>query len=945
MKKISSKEQLSALLEFGNIRIVTDCGEIDLSRLSCMRENYVNVYETSFAKITVSVYEKSGKTVYRDIKLYCKSDLTLFRIDFLIDFPDVPKDFIEYKSFINAPAAAFIRYDDIGYYTGAENPFFSASADGNTVCVSYEPSLILKNGETYDSEPQFLGCYEPTGQLVKEKDAVNIEAVQRGMKRTRFFNPCGEIALDTAEIDAMLAYVNEYYSVTEKSFDNILYFFFYPKKRLPETESEIQDYLSTIDRFAEISGDIIAFNPHTVTEMPSDDKPYWELVPKNSPAERILHHAQGKGLRCGYYMGCAVNGGTGGNAGLLPFMPQKTEWKKKDEFGNTAKENCLACDDYLDWWYTVQKNTIEKYDLGYWSWDPGPGNGNDCYAENHGHIPGKGEYKGWRNSQRLLARLKSEFPHLFLMSFYGRKEYGLWGFRYFSQHEVYWEQTIMFGATLYNDLHDDRVNACGVRLQNQWSMNFRFLPAHIGHGLVTRMGESWFDPSMDRAYDFGGYKYALISAIACCGSVTHCNLPDRLENVPGFAEFYRKWIKWAKDNYRYCEFTRPIADCVSNQVIDGFSRIDKDSGQIFLFNSSPKGMNKKITLGKNLGIDTDKKFCLRILYCENLDCDSKKIQYRGEYSTGDLLDITLPPYCAIVLELSNTPADRIDEIPRNTHTVDRFTDDSGNLFEYPIHDAYENIELNAHAVFTSELKSVLDNSHIPNEAFLEEKIPEWHKSGMPFTFVSALPYHLVMYIPFDSFKLPEEVQLYINGIEVPTEIFKLNGTPIFNYAFVEDYVKWDCDNSIKLRIKGLAENSFMGIHIDYPDSCDGVRTEETVFSENNTPSSIHPDSSLVIKSFTVTPDVLPDTDERFTVCVKTDVEPERIENIYFLHPTMPQMPALNYDEEDGVWKGEFSSGTRALNIFCNPTINAWIRAKDGGVGPRAECRIKIRYTK
>ena len=66
---------------------------------------------------------------------------------------------------------------------------------------------------------------------MKEKDAVNIEAVQRGMKRTRFFNPCGEIALDTAEIDAMLAYVNEYYSVTEKSFDNILYFFLLSQKK------------------------------------------------------------------------------------------------------------------------------------------------------------------------------------------------------------------------------------------------------------------------------------------------------------------------------------------------------------------------------------------------------------------------------------------------------------------------------------------------------------------------------------------------------------------------------------------------------------------------------------------------------------------------------------------------------------------------------------------
>lgn len=943
MNEKYSKKRLLDLLQRGRIKISTSCGEMEISQGSCEYSRGEYLYEASYAKVKISVFDKGGDTVYRGLKLEPKTDLTLYRVDFITDFPSSPATFIAYRSFIDAPAAAFLRYRNIGFYTGVENPFFTAKAQDCSVCISFEPSLILKKDEIYESEPQFLGSYVCTGEYFSEKDPTNLEAVKKGIRRPRFFNPCGEIALDLAEIDAMNKYVAEYYNVIQKQFDNILYFFFYPKKQLPQTDSEVWDYLSTIDRFCEISGDIAVFNPHVNTVIPNNEKPYWELAPQNSPAERILRYAQGKGLRCGYYMGCAING-AGGNAALLPFMPEKTEWKKKDAFGNTASENCLGCDDYLQWWYTVQKNTIEKYDLGYWAWDPGPGNGNDCYAENHGHIPGKGAYKGWRNSLKLLKWLKTDFPKLFLMSFYGRKEYGIWGFRYFSQHEVYWEQTVLYGATLHNDISDDRINAHGTRLQNQWSMNFRFLPAHLGHGLVTRMGERWFDPSMDRAYDFAGWKYALLSAVACCGSVTHCSLPDCLDNVPGFTAFYRKWIDWAKKNYRFCNFTKPITDRVSNGVIDGFARIDGNKGQIFLFNSSPKILRKKLTLDQKIGLNTKERFYLKILYCEGIDTESKELQYRDQYFMGDILDITLPPYGTVVLELTDSPLERVTSIPRHTHTVDRFTDGFGNPFPYPKHKAFSEITLTAHAVFTTQLKDLLDASHIANEAFLMKKIPEWHANGMPFTFATALPHRLVMYIPFDGPKQPDEVKLSINDVEVPVEVFCLRKTPVSRYAFVETNVKWGEDNKIELRIQGLAENSFMGIYVGYPDFFNGICTRETVFEESAASPELYHDSSLVIDNLAIHPDVLSDKNEEFTVTVKTAVSPDRIENVYLILPTRPEMPALNYDPNDCAWHGTYTSGTRASNIFCNPKITAWIKAKDGGIGPRAHCDIKLRYS-
>lgn len=936
------QKTMRALLANGKIRVLTDGGEFELTGRYASSGGSCAVLENDHVRMEASVFDKGGETVYRGVKVECRENLTLYRLEYELEIPEGMREFIFYRSFIDAPAAAFIRCEGAGFFTGAENPFFEAACQDGRITVAYEPSLILKKGEVYEAEPQFMGRYTLTGRMIRECEPMNLDAVKQGIWRPRFYNPCGEIALDMAEIEAMRRYVIEYMDVTEKRFDSILYFYFYPKKQLPETEKEVEDYLSTIDRFREIDGDIIAFNPHVNTVIPDESRPFWELAPAGSQAERILRYAQEKGLRCGYYMGCAFNGG-GGNAALLPYRPDKPEWKKVDDAGQIAGENCLGCDEYADWYFTVQRNTIEKYNLGYWAWDPGPGNGNDCWAENHGHIPGRGEYKGWRNSVKLLERLKREFPRLFLMSFYGRKEYGIWGFRYFSQHEVYWEQTILFGATLHNDLHDDRVNAHGTRLQNAWSMNFRFLPAHLGHGLVPRMGESSFDPMIERAYDHGGWKYALISALACCGSVTLCTLPDRLENLPGFTEFYRKWLRWARENYRYCDFVRPIADRVSNEVIDGFSRIDRDSGQIFLFNSSPKAINKRLPLDDALGLDTEESFFLRILYCDGMEETDEAVQYGGMYRMGDVLDITLPPYGAVVLELSQEAARRIDRIEYRRRSIDVFTDEAGEIFGYPRHPAHDRITLTARVVFRHELREALLQAHTAHEDFLKGQIPKWHEEGLPFTFTSALPNRLPLYIPFNGPKQPKSVRLFVGEREVPVEVYRLWQTPVSRCAFVEDAVEWGVENIIRLEIEGLAENSFMGLYADYTVDCDGIAAEERIFPEEPIPSGLHPDGRLLIDSFSIEPDTLTDRNAPFTVTVRTQVPPEEIEEVIFLHPTMPMMPALTYDSERNVWQGRFNTGKRSGNIFVNTEIYARIRAKNGGVGPTRKLNVRTRY--
>lgn len=937
--KHSLHGKATLILQDAGICIETDKGDFELSQIALND----NRSENEFAIFTASsVFDKGGETAYRTLEVNSKADLVLYRISFILPKPQELMELVFYKTFIDAPAAGFLRCGEYGFYVGAENPFFTVTETAEGIIVAYEPSLILKSGESYETDALFCGGYTSTGELVAEGEPINLEALQTGIKRARFFNPNSDTLLDRAEIKAMRDYVTEYYDVIKQRFDNILYYFFYPHNRAIETEDQEKECYGQIDRFAKLQGDLIAFNPHVKTVIPTEEKPYWELQPEGSIAERIFNYATEKGLRVGYYMGCAFNG-EGGNAALLPFMPHKTEWKKRDRDGNIASENCLACDGYLDWWRTVQENTIEKYGLGYWSWDPGPGNGNDCFADNHGHIPGKGEYKGWRNSLRLLERLKNRFPDLFLQSFYGRKEYGFWGFKYFSQHEVYWEQTVMFGATLHRDFSDYRMNAHGTRLQNLWSMQYRFIPAQLGHGLVTRMGESYFDREIEKANDLLGWKYSLISAIAYCGSVTHCNLPDRLEHLPGIEGFYRKWITWAKENYGYCKYAVPLSDDVTDGVIDGIARINKDKGQIFLFNSSTTFVQKQITLDQKIGIDTDRQFYLRLLYCERAELGEKPITYGGSFRMGGVLDITLPPYGAAVFELTDSAEENIEALPCVNRAVDDLRFPDGKPFTCHEHASFDSVSLYTDVCFSREIKEALDRAYTPNKDFITGKIAEWKEKGIPFNFTTAFPERLLVYIPISGVKLPSKIELLVNGQSVTVEEYRLRGRTVLHYAFIEDFIIWDSENRLELRIDGLAQNSLMGLYLELPDVENGIEGAPTVLKEKPTVPTVHSDPSLVIDSLTVTPDVIPDTEVEITVKVKTAVPKDDIEAVYFLHPTKPQMPSLRYDAAEDSWKGVYKTGRRCLNIFCNNSVYAWIRSKNGGIGPKKYQNVSISY--
>jgi len=118
---------------------------------------------------------------------------------------------VHYVTFIAAPTVEFIRHDKGGLFTGIENPYFEADVSEQGVTLNFEPALILKPGEGYTSEPQFMGVYKRSGVMIEDS----------GREFRYNANGSGYKPLDRNEIRAMRAFALDYLAPAQDQFLNI----------------------------------------------------------------------------------------------------------------------------------------------------------------------------------------------------------------------------------------------------------------------------------------------------------------------------------------------------------------------------------------------------------------------------------------------------------------------------------------------------------------------------------------------------------------------------------------------------------------------------------------------------------------------------------------------------------------------------------------------------
>jgi hypothetical protein len=886
--KLLSVENMAAgekySFESDEFELDTDLGVFsnrDTKPISVKGEKGRVAYRFDFGKVGVSLIytlENDNGFFRRSLKVENKAAL---RIRNLVlgrtKFAREAKDTVYYTTFIAAPTVNFIRYEKGGLFSGIENPYFNTDMNDKDMTLSFEPALILKTGEGYQSEPQFMGVYKKSGVMVADS----------GRPFRYNANGSGYKPLDRNETRAMRAYALDYLAPSQKQFLNVNYQFFHPLPQMPRNAAAADYFYKTIDTFAEIGGDMIIFKPLHRYRKPSKAQPYWNVVPddKNHTASKICDYASKKGIRFGFYMGCAAHGGQGNAAGLN-FRPDKPEWKKTDSQGNRAPDNCMASDEFFQWWFTVHDNTIKKYKLINWSWDPSLGSGMNCHNESHGHFANKGGYKGWRRCIELMGRLKAENPGLFFQGFYGTKNFGLWGLKHVDQHEVYNEQTIIV-STRHKQISDDRQQADGLRFQNNWSMRFRFTPAVTSHALVHRISEGGFRPDLIKAWDYYGWKYSVMSSLAIAGSFMPTILPHETRLVPGYADFYKKWSKWAKDNFQYVDYTEPFGPQVVCGSVDGYARIKGDRGFVFLFNGNPRPSEITFEVGDEINLQAEGTFQFTELYPSEkgkilLDRNGKSI-----FARGDNARIVVPANSCLLLELkriakasapvlagiegkiarkgstiqitgaSGKPgvlvdfavrlagADKITKLTVNSvgqkftttenaitgiiqfagrmyqRELNQWRKPDGSMFSFPFHPQAKGLTLKSSFYLRPEVKKLLSDAKPANFKEMGAKVESWYKAGNR---PNDLSYH-----NFIGCR-PERLWLIVPTYRRTGVKIVLNGKPLSNqmvdrasdwiHADITDSVKYGANNRIELHFANTSANNFMGPFLIYPEEAD-----------------------------------------------------------------------------------------------------------------------------
>ena len=247
------------------------------------------------------------------------------------------------------------------------------------------------------------------------------------------------------------------------------------------------------------------------------------------------------------------------------------EWLALDENGEPYKYfgtpvSCPACREYMDRHLEMLSAVFRRYEPRIWPFDGrwigyreicyGEKIGEQpCYAENHGHLPGKSRYLEWKGIEDFKRRLKERFPGTVLEHYYGMKRGGTWSLAYASSDENVYECA----------------SADDNRFQTWHNEIDRFRPTYMNYA-----------PIFGREHDM---EYSLISAISTSEYCQIAGAFDNLRDDPAALATFRKWREWAGENHRYLLDREDLFGCPGDVSIDGSAHIVDGEGWVFLFNT------------------------------------------------------------------------------------------------------------------------------------------------------------------------------------------------------------------------------------------------------------------------------------------------------------------------------------------------------------------------
>lgn len=581
----------------------------------------------------------------------------------------------QYRWLINL----LLRDENGGFYFGVENPVYEYWTKGFTpgstwIQLDFNANLVIAAGQSYVSEPSFLGAFRKENIYLFKETRKLVYAVNQRNAINSALSPTPEI-LDWGEVWAMQDFIR----TIEPPHDNGKPSFYVRvvgevggrKTGDPEHDKNVADHVpfgpqnvagskQLIDEVAEL-GHVphlewatewfgVAGYGRNSEHMELENAGPGDPVPVNPYWLEVVKYGWSKGLQASIFETISRNFARN-ESGWKVLRRDGQQWTwGKDE----APINCWGNPDFANWRLQVTDKAINDYHLymvawdafapADWSWFGFPVLETACYAHNHGHLPGDIRYPIFRNITQFIGELQGRHPNVALRVASGLTTDYPWVLKNLIEY--------------HPDFYDGETGA------SYWtSYNFRFLPMYKSGILLSAKNKHDFEYLLLRSISTSDHFMLWSDAVPVA-------LADRA--------YWQHWLDWADKNIDYLRvgrtlFREPWGDRLvaslppnlegrlpyPTSAINGSAHIIKDRGYLFLFNPSSQTRVASIPINHWIGLTEGRGFVVRVL---PTTAGAAERTY-GPYNLDQELRIPLAADTAMVLQVEPATDSRSFGLP------------------------------------------------------------------------------------------------------------------------------------------------------------------------------------------------------------------------------------------------------------------------------------------
>lgn len=483
-----------------------------------------------------------------------------------------------------------------GFFTGVEMAFDASSLSDRRVTLAYSPSLKVKEGEQIVCEPVYFGVYQrrPADDLPPAHPPI-----RSAQGEPQPASP--EVLPLPSESDAMVAMTSTILGPPRHGLVPMACGWHCDMEQYTYTdEKDVEADMRSVDFLAECGIDWMSDShpwggeTEKMNALGADDR----YAPGNL-VKKFLEHARQRDVKI--VMWSSMNHTHPWWGKGAPFRADKPEWLMTSKTlegkpdlikERSGKANCWANQPFFDWLSRINDEGLATGYYKAWAMDGSFfGDGGwfttiipaDCASNQHDHLPGDSNYVCQRTLDQLIARVRQNYPQMYIFMCRPPMDLGVWSTRNVDACFTLLES----GTPPSNLVAGDEIRKWSrVRVQHHFFPHYLDQPLLFPSRADRKAPPNWSSEKID---------YIMLSALSSSPNQlyylpTKTGIPDRDK-----AEI-RRWLDWGRKNIAYLKVRRDLPDWPSPGKVDGSAHIVGDQGIVFLFNPNATATSGEFAL-------------------------------------------------------------------------------------------------------------------------------------------------------------------------------------------------------------------------------------------------------------------------------------------------------------------------------------------------------------